>query len=552
MTAVLLGTAATGLGPSIPQALLRPGRADGSIRLLEDISAGSRPWSDVLAEASGLAAVIEDSTASGATVAIAGTTTLDLVVGIAAAWLSGRPVCILPLPHRGATLEQFAAATGTRLKLVDAGVVLHDDMLRDAVTGVDGIPALSLTHAIACGRGRSAPRAVPDPSDPAIMQLTSGSTGTPRVVVVSHHAVLQNIDAIWRRAAFTPDDVVCSWLPLFHDMGLMMLMASMFSGSDFWLAPTQVFQGSPGSWVQWLSDSRATITGGPNFAYAVASRTLRSRHGLNLSRLRVAINGGEVIDPQALRGFFGAGRDHGLSVSAASCCFGLAEAVCAVTMPRSGDGLGTDHVDPDILSARGIVVPLSGGGKELCRLGPPLDTVQLRILRDGVLTDEELVVGEVQVAATHLFSGYAADQAATDAVMTADGWMSTGDLGYLNNKELVLCGRQKDVLIVGGRNISPEDVERCAASVPGVRAGNVVAFAPEDGASGYVIVAEYRGDAPEQARREIVARSLAAEGAAPTDVLFLRPGALPKTSSGKLQRSACRTAHLHGSLRDSI
>jgi fatty-acyl-CoA synthase len=335
-------------------------------------------------------------------------------------------------------------------------------------------------------------------------------------------------------------------------MGLIGLLgAPMLMGFDLVLASPQDFLAAPALWMEWMAEFGATVTAGPNFAYALAARALGRLDRLDLSRWRLALNGAEPIDPSAVEKFLAAGAEHGVDPRAAFCVFGMAEATLAVTFPSPGTGMRVDAVDQRVLETDQYAAPVDPDGadssvRRLPRLGRPLDGLDLRITDPTTgqsMRNRE--VGEIELRGSSIAPGYYGNPRATAATHRGD-WFRTGDLGYIVDGELVVCGRLKDVIIVGGRNVFPEDVERAAETVDGVRAGNVIAFGTEGrrGREAVVVVAEAKLDEAGRVREALVARVTDAIGVPPEDVVLVRPGTLPKTSSGKPQRSLCRRRYL--------
>jgi fatty-acyl-CoA synthase len=357
-----------------------------------------------------------------------------------------------------------------------------------------------------------------------------------------------NLDAILAGAQITRADRAISWLPLYHDMGLIgLLMAPMLHGFELVLGAPQDFLARPACWLEWISEFRGTITAGPNFSYALAARALRRAGDIDLSSWRLALNGAETVDPSAVEAFCAAAEPFGFDARAAYPVFGMAEATLAVTFPAVGAGMTVDAVDRHALEHDHRAVPDTSGAngpsvRRLAMLGRPLDGFELRIVEPGsgtVLGERE--VGELELRSPSVTPGYYRNAEATAATFD-DDWLRTGDLAYLVDGQLVVCGRQKDVIIVGGRNVFPEDVERAAASVEGVRAGNVIAFGSDRrrGRESIVVVAETKADQLREVHDSVVTKVCDAVGVPPVEVVLVRPGTLPKTSSGKLQRSLCR------------
>jgi fatty-acyl-CoA synthase len=415
---------------------------------------------------------------------------------------------------------------------------------------------LSDVLADAARRGASAyVRPADDASAVAALQFTSGSTADPKGVVLPHATVVTNLDAAAVAAGLDVDsDVFVSWLPLYHDMGLIgLLTLPMITGTDLVLAAPQDFLAAPARWLQWLSAFGGTVTAGPNFSYALAARALGRLSDLDLSRWRVALNGAEPVDPATVEAFVAAAVPHGFSPTAVFPAFGMAELAIAGAFPPPGRGLVTDDVDRRVLETDRYAAPVPAVGdgvRRLARLGHAVPGLELRICDPATsepMLDRE--VGELQIRGTSVTPGYHRRPDATAEAFDGE-WLRTGDLAYLVDGELVVCGRIKDMIIVGGRNVFPEDVERAVTDVPGVRAGNVIAFGVEGrkGREGVVVVAEVRDGTGAAVRDEVARRVRSAVGLPPAEVVLVTAGTLPKTSSGKLQRTLCRNRYLSSEL----
>jgi fatty-acyl-CoA synthase len=274
--------------------------------------------------------------------------------------------------------------------------------------------------------------------------------------------------------------------------------------------------------------------------------------GLDLSSWRIALNGAEPIDPRTVESFSAAAAPFGFDPRAVFCAFGMAEVGIGATFPPVGRGLRTDRVDRVVLEEKGVAEPAeadAASSRRLPMLGFPVPGLEVRVCDASGDDLPDRRVGEVELRGTSVTPGYYKRPDATEAVFH-DGWLRTGDLGYLVDGELVLCGRIKDVIIVGGRNVFPEDIERALAEVDGVRAGNVIAFGIEaHGKEGVVVVAESKADDLPSLRKTVAARVREAVGLPPKDVVLVAPGSLPKTSSGKLQRSLCKLRYLGAELQ---
>ena len=542
-----LSASPTPLRASLLPRLERAAAGGGAVTFLGSAGADGRErveWARLHEDAQAMAAALQArGVAPGDHVAILGPTSRALVTAIQATWCAGAAVVCLPLPMRLGSIEEFIAQTRARVAIADARIVLVDPQLAPFVTEEPGDPPIVPLDEL---RGRAGDWARPadDPDALGILQFTSGSTSDPKGVMLPQHCLVANIDAIVEGAAITPEDTGISWLPLYHDMGLIgLLMTPMTTGFDLAIASPQDFLAAPGDWMRWISEFRGTITCGPNFAYVLAARSLRRLAGVDLSSWRLALNGAEPIDPTAVEAFCEAGSAYGLDAKSPFCVYGMAEATLAISFPVPGTGMGVDSVDRSALEHERIARPAAGdGARRLALLGRTLRGLELRVCdpeTGRVLGSRE--VGELELRGTSVTPGYYRRPDVT-AASFRDGWLRTGDLGYLVDDEVVVCGRIKDAIIIGGRNVYPEEIERAAATVEGVRAGNVIAFGIDGrrGKEGIVVVAETRTDDPGSLHDAVIDRICDAVGIPPLEVVFVTPGTLPKTSSGKLQRSACK------------
>jgi fatty-acyl-CoA synthase len=493
-------------------------------------------------------------------VAVLGDNSRSVATAVQAVWLAGAVVVILPLPARVRSIDDLVPPTVSRVAAAEASVVLMDetfeglgDELRPRLDGSARCLGLSGLLAAAKRRHDSFDIVTGTPGDPAILQFTSGSTAEPRGAVISGRALCHNIDAIGARSGWSAGDTAVSWLPLYHDMGLVGLLAMpMLVGMRLVLASPAQFVRRPRAWLEWITQYRGTITSAPSFAYALAVRRSGSLDGLDLSSLRFAYNGAEPIDPTAFHRFVQAGRAAGLAPSSAYCVYGLAEATLAVTIPHPGSGIRSDTVASGGLERHQRALPATRADQAtttLARLGPPIPGVEVRVTDPGREVElPERHVGEIHVAGPSVMDGYFRQPEAT-ARSLDDGWLHTGDLGYLVDGELVICGRLKDMIIVGGRNILPTDIERSVAGVPGVRAGNVIAFGIDAGGrERVVVVAEVLDGTGREVLDAIRTTVRAKLEVALHDIVIAPKGTIPKTTSGKLQRPLCKQRYNTGQL----
>ncbi|PRD26217.1 UNVERIFIED_CONTAM: lgrB [Trichonephila clavipes] len=397
------------------------------------------------------------------------------------------------------------------------------------------------------------------PEHIAFLQYTSGSTALPKGVQVSHGNLVANEMLIRRGFGIGADDVIVSWLPLYHDMGLIGgLLQPIFSGIPCVLMSPQYFLARPLRWLEAVSRYGGTISGGPDFAYRLCGERVAESalQRLDLSRWRVAFSGSEPIRQDSLERFaekFAASRFDASSFFA---CYGLAEATLFVTGGRRGQGIGALTVDSEAL-ARNHIAAGEGSVLMCCGRSQPEHAVLIVDATSGETLGDDCV-GEILAAGPSIAHGYWRNLEATARTFVErDGrtWLCTGDLGFLRDGELYVTGRLKDMLIVRGHNLYPQDIERTVETeVAAVRKGRVAAFAVKvDGEEGIGIAAEIgRGvqrSVPAGELIEAIRQAVAeAYQEAPKLVSLLNPGALPKTSSGKLQRSACRLRLEDGSL----
>lgn len=500
----------------------------------------------------------------GRRVGLLADTGADLVAALQAVWLTGAAVTVLPPPAgrgRRAYAEQLrAVVTDAGLDLVLVGTTGPAEPAASEHGGGLARPALATAPelvplaelAAAAGAAEPAPAHRPDPADLAVLQYTSGSTRTPRGVPVTHRHLAANVAAI--TGVISRDGRphrTLSWLPLYHDMGLVgFLTVPMVHGWPLLLQSPAGFARSPAGWLTAMSRYRITASGAPNFAYALMARLLTAGMDLDLSALRFLLTGGEPVDAGTMARFVAAARPYGLDPSAIVPAYGLAEATLAVTF-AAGAGVRTDPVDSDALTRHGRATPAPPGvrARRLVRLGVPVPGTSLRITDPGSGEPVgERTLGEVEVRGPAVVGHYRGDPPPPPG-----SWLRTGDLGYLTgtgaDAELVVCDRAKDMLTAAGRNVFPQDIEAAAAAVTGVRPGGVAAFGVSGQCGERLIVAVESRRSDHATVREQVADAVRDEvGMAPHAVLTLPFGRLPKTSSGKLRRSEARRQYLSGRL----
>ncbi|HVT78963.1 MAG TPA: fatty acyl-AMP ligase [Acidimicrobiales bacterium] len=526
----------------------------GRVRFITGDQVDEVRWAELLDDARRVAGALgTHGIGPGAHVALLGTTSRRLTTTLQATWLSGATAMVLPLPMRLGSVEEFVTQTRTRIRAANTDLIVIDDDLAAFYEPAAGDPSIVLMRDLFADAETWRPDAfdipVVDPDSLAVLQFTSGSTSDPKGVMLPHRTVLANLDGAAAAAQLTDDDVAVSWLPLYHDMGLIGLFTlPMVVGIDLVLASPQDFMAAPARWVEWISAYGGTCSAGPNFSYALAARALRRASGLDLSRWRLALNGAEPVNPATVNEFCEAGAPFGFAPGSAFPAFGMAELAIAGTFPVPGTGLRVDTVDSRVVESdrfAAVVDPSAPQARSFALLGRPIPGLEIRITdTETGSAMREREVGELEIRGTSVTPGYYRRPDETAATFRGD-WFRTGDLAYLVDGELVLCGRIKDVIIVGGRNVFPEDVERAAERVDGVRPGNVIAFSVQNerGKERLVVVAETKADDHEPIRAQVATRVREAVGLPTDDVILVLPGSLPKTSSGKLQRSLCRSRY---------
>ena len=463
-------------------------------------------------------------------------------------WLRGACLTMLHQPTLRTDLQVWAHDTLAVIAMIEASVVIVSDpfMAVVAVLAEYGVTVVTIAELL----GAAAIDVVGSgEGDLAFLQLTSGSTGCPKAVAITHANVIANAEAMFVGANHDLDtDVIVSWLPLFHDMGMTgFLTVPMLFGAELVKITPIDFLADILLWPRLIDKYRATMTAAPNFAYALLAKRLR-RHAkagdFDLSSLRWALSGSEQVEPADVEDLCEAGAPFGLRPEAILPAYGMAETTVAVSFSQCGGGLVVDEVDADMLAVLRRAVPATTGNtRRLASLGPLLDGLQARIVDEDGAVQPTRGVGLIEVRGDPVTSGYVTAGGFVTA-QDDQGWFDTGDLGYLTEQgHVVVCGRAKDVIIMAGRNIYPTDVERAAGRVLGVRAGCVAAVRLDAGhcrESFAVAVESNNVDDPAQVRRikHEVAHEVVTEVAVrPRNVVVLAPGAIPKTPSGKLRRA---------------
>ena len=470
------------------------------------------------------------------------------------------PVPIYP-PARPGRLEEYAAR---QVKILDNAqarlLVTFPEVER-----VAGLlrPRVRSLAAVTTLRDLPPAHAAPTPGvgadDAALIQYTSGSTGDPKGVLLSHANLLANIRALGRALAVRPDDVCVSWLPLYHDMGLIGIwLGSLYHGVPAVIMPPLAFLARPARWLRAISQHAATISAAPNFAFDLCVKRITEPEldGVNLARWRLAMNGSEAVSVETIERFTRRFAGYGFRAEAMCPVYGLAETSVGLTLSAPGRGPRIDRVARAAFERARRASPAAAGEAApllFVSCGAPLPEHDVRIVDDAGVEVADRVEGRVEFRGPSVTAGYFRTPAAT-AAARHEGWMDSGDLGYRADGDLFVTGRRKDIIIKAGRNLYPQEVEELVGDVPGVRKGCVAAFGVGDAAAGterLVVVAETRATTAE-ARGPLEAlvreRVVDALGLPPDVVVMAAPGSVLKTSSGKIRRSATRAAWMRGEL----
>ncbi|MGA1077143.1 MAG: AMP-binding protein, partial [Ilumatobacteraceae bacterium] len=386
---------------------------------------GFGPWRQIHDEARSVGAALQArGLLPGDHVAVLGPTSRDLITVVRGCWMAGIASMVLPLPMRMGSLDEFVASTRARIRHGDAKLVLIDDQLAPFYEAAPGDPPIESMGSVLPGAPNvpAADRLEVPPSDPnrlVILQYTSGSTSEPKGVMIPDRVLTANIDACAAAASLDADEVMVSWLPLYHDMGLVGFLAiPMTSGVQLVQAAPQDFMAHPGHWLEWISQWRGTATAGPNFSWVLATRALRiaAKRGdrLDLSSLTLALSGAEPVDPKAVEAFVAAAEPFGFSAGAVFPAFGMAETAIGASFPRRGAGLTCDTVDREVLERSRVAKPvevidqddLALRARRLPLLGTAVPGMEMRVVDPATYEDlPERHVGELLLRGTSVTPG---------------------------------------------------------------------------------------------------------------------------------------------------
>lgn len=547
--------------------LVRAGEAaEGGIRFVaRDESATWHGWGDVRARAEAVAGgLVAAGIAPGDRIALIYPTGIDFFAALFGTLLAGAvPVPLYP-PVRLGRLDEYFRRTARMLELARARLVLADPRVQRILGEAIAIaqPPFGCKTLDQLPKAASAAVSFPPvpirPDDLALVQYSSGTTVDPKPVALSHRAIVAQIDALNRFWSDTPEHKhsCVSWLPLYHDMGLIgCVFPALSRDASLTLIGPELFIARPALWLSALSKYRGTISPAPNFGYALCLSRVSDEEveGLDLSAWEAALNGAEAAVPATMRAFAARFARHGFRAEALTPVYGLSEAALAVTFSDLAEPFVAERFDREALAREGQA-RVDPEGREISSVGRPLPGYAVRVADENGLAVPDGTIGRVWASGPSLMTGYLDQPEATGHALR-EGWLDTGDLGFLHRGDLYLTGRAKDVVILRGRNYAPEEIERAVDSVPGVRTGCAVAasFLPEgaDGEQLVLLVESARGVSAE--RRAALPRAcrdavLGAVGVPVGELALLAPGTLPRTSSGKLRRGEALRLHLAGEL----
>ena len=473
----------------------------------------------------------------------------------------GVPVPLYP-PARLSALGEHLERHGRVLRNAGAGVLVTVPEASAAAklvgAQVPTLRAVRTPDALVAADHGGTPLPTAGPDDIALIQYTSGSTGDPKGVVITHGQLIANTTAMATAASVAPADVVVSWLPLYHDMGLIGVWhTALVVGIPFVVMSPLTFLARPLRWLEAISTFGGTISAAPNFAYQSCADRITDAEatGLDLSNWRLAFNGSEPVSIATIDAFVARFGPAGFRRESMCPAYGLAEAGVGVAFSPVGRGPRVDVVSRRALARAGRATPAGPGDPDAMPVvgcGYPLPGYEVRVVgpRGGELPDRH--EGRVLCRGPSATAGYFANEEATRALWH-EGWLDTGDLGYLADGELFLTGRAKDLVIRAGRNIHPEELERALGDLEGLRPEGVAVFAstdPRRGTERLVVAAETVAPAEQQAEVEdaIRRRAVAVLGVPPDEIALVPPGAIRRTASGKIRRGATRDAFEAGSL----
>lgn len=525
-------------------------------------------YGDLFKEATKVAGGLHDlGIQTGETVAIMLPTCEDFFYTFFGILLIGAiPVPIYP-PFRPDRIEEYALRESNILRNAEVRLLITfqkaerlSELLRVFIVSLKAvITADSLKKS-----KTKAPNIVIKTEMPALIQYTSGSTSTPKGVLLNHQNLLANIRTAGAALQIKSSDIAVSWLPLYHDMGLIgAWLISFYHANPVVILSPLSFLSRPSRWLWAIHYHRATLSAAPNFAYELCIRRINESEivGLDLSSWRLTLNGAEAVNPKTIQNFIKKYRSYGFQSKTMFPVYGLAESTVALAFPALNTEPKIDKINRDIFEKEQRAVPISSEKENYLQFvccGKALPNHYIRIVDENDKEVEERKIGFLHFKGPSSMIGYYRQPEATLAI-THDDWLDSGDLAYQVGDQIYITGRKKDLIIKAGRNLYPDEIEEVTSQVGGVRKGCVIAFGAHDpkfGTEKLVIVAETKetkGVILKKIVAEVTEKIAIVLGILPDEVILVPPKTVPKTSSGKLQRSACKQAYLDKKLlRPSI
>jgi 1-acyl-sn-glycerol-3-phosphate acyltransferase len=470
------------------------------------------------------------------------------------------PVPIYP-PARMAQLEEHMRRQIVILRNAGARMLITVPegrklavLLRSQVETLEGVETVTTLSA------ERAALPLPPLNDPealGLMQYTSGSTGDPKGVMLTHHGLLENMRSMGHAMEATSADVFVSWLPLYHDMGLIgAWLGCCYFGARLYVMSPISFLVRPATWLWTMHKYRATFSGGPNFAFELCASRLDEKEleGLDLSALRFIVDGAEPISPQTLRRFNERFMRYGMDKGVVSPSYGLAENCVGLGFPPPGRGPLIDRIKRESLAKRGYAEPAGPEDTDVIEVvacGRPIEKNEVRIMDDAGHELGERHEGMLEFRGPSVTKGYFRNEVKTRE-MFHDGWVKSGDRAYMAGGDIHITGRVKDIIIRAGRNTYPQEIEEAMSAIPGIRKGGVAAFGspdPQNGTERLIVMAETK-ETNAEARAKIIATAheviAAIAGSAADDIVLVPPRGVPKTSSGKVRRSSAKELYETG------
>lgn len=518
-------------------------------------------YGDLLSEACSLAnGLIAKGIQINDTIAIMLPTSADFFSSFFGALLAGAiPVPIYP-PFKASKIEEYIIREAKILSNAEVRCLITftaaeklSKLLKSQIESLKLITTVKQLRS----NNTSLPNRYCDENSIALIQYTSGSTGDPKGVLLLNKNILSNIRLMGKSLNIQPTDTVVSWLPLYHDMGLLSWIGSLYFGIPITIMSPLTFLNRPYQWLWAIHYHQGTISASPNFGYELCIKKIEEEDivGLDLSSWRLALNGAETINPKTPLRFYQKFKKYHFHKKAILPVYGLAENTVGLTVPDINKPYKVDKISKQNFENAGLADPAKNDEPylEFISEGQVIPEHDIRIVNfeDDLMAERH--IGSIQFQGPSAMQGYYRNPKATKKAYH-NGWWDTGDLGYLADNELFVTGRKKDLIIKAGRNLYPEMFEAIVASVNGIRQGCIIAFGVINqtlGTEKVVIVSETKLNTNKERnkqKQEIIEKITSEIGVPPDEIILVEPGVIPKTSSGKLQRSACKKAYIEKTL----